>query len=403
MNLYNARMNLIFCSILHGLNHYGMIFFKPMYPSMSSYYSLGSISEITTRMTILYTGYGIANFLTGLFARKVSLRLILFFGNILMCASALCVAFVPTDKYPITVALVFLMGLGGGTYHPAANTLITSSFEGKPGHAIGLLSVGSAFGFVLAPFIGEYVGENLLGFRTLFMITGITGLVFSFLFLCFVKDHPPVHEPKQIPVKNDRGLFALSIFIICIPVTIREIAVWGFYEVSPFWVKSGFSHGVTVSMVQSMQYIPGLLIQPLTGKLCDRFGARNMVMITVSMTGLGLILFSIPDSIGLWFAMVLFGAGVSSSTVAGETFMAKLATKHHRALVYGIVLSVGLAIGGYCAGFSGTAIDFFGRTVPTGFNLWFISIGLAMIISTTAYIYVERIIKKRSAGMNWVD
>jgi MFS family permease len=395
MNARQARINLVLCSILHGLNHYGVIFYKPMYPSMSSYFSLNSISELTTRMTILYAGYGIANFLSGLFARKISLRLILFFGSLLMSTATLMVSFVHHDSYNFTIILVFLIGIGGGVYHPAANTLVTTSYEGKPGLALGILSFGSAIGFVVAPFIGEYVGERHLGFQALFMLSGCVGIAFSILFLFFVKDHAPIKEQASTAKKGSTALFALIIFLFCIPVTIRELSNWSFYEISPFWVAYGFSNGITVSLVQSMQYLPGLIVQPLTGKLCDKFGSHNIILVTFSMIGIGLILFSIPNIAALWTAMIFFGIGMSTSTVSSETYMTKLADKNRRALVYGIIISVGMAIGGYCAGFSGMVIDHFGRTSVHGYNVWFILSGSAVIISTTIFIAVTKILRKQ--------
>jgi sugar phosphate permease len=80
MNRRSALVNLVFCSVMHGLNHYLIIFFKPMYPMMTDHFGLTNVAEITTRMTIIYLGYGISNFVSGLLSRRFSQKLILFFG-----------------------------------------------------------------------------------------------------------------------------------------------------------------------------------------------------------------------------------------------------------------------------------------------------------------------------------
>ena len=40
MDNKRIKINLILCSMMHGLNHYIVIFFKPMYPMMADYFGL---------------------------------------------------------------------------------------------------------------------------------------------------------------------------------------------------------------------------------------------------------------------------------------------------------------------------------------------------------------------------
>ena len=403
MNRRTALVNMVFCSVMHGLNHYLIIFFKPMYLPISDHFGLVNVAELTTRMTIIYFSYGISNFVSGLLSRRFSQKMILFFGMLLMSISTMLIAFVPADAYYIVVLLVFLMGLGGGTYHPAANTLITSCYEGKPGHAIGMLSIGAAVGFVVAPFIGEYIGAGLLGFKGLFLLSGLIGLIFDFLFVIKVKDHKRVEVPeveyskgKSRPLPPGKVL-TMSIILMCIPVTLREVVGWSYYEITPFWVKFGFSGGLTIGLVQAMQYMPGIVTQPLTGKLCDRVGPLRMVIITFVLMGLSIALFAVPLPIVLWIALISFGIGATSSVVASETYMATLANFRDRPMVYGVCLSVGLGLGGVIAGVSGWVVDLFGREAAGGYRIWFVCTGVALMASTIVYPLIERM-RKRDAG-----
>ena len=400
MKLKTASINLLFCSILHGINHYLMIFYKPTYTVMTDYFRITNIGDITTRLTVFYAGYGLANFLSGLLARKFSLKKILFWGTILMSTSAMTVIFITPNTYYLLVILIFLMGLGGGVYHPVANTLITASYEGKPGHAIGMLSIGSAIGLASAPFAGEYLGVKLIGFKELFFISGMVSLIFSFFFLIFVNDKEPVNQEVTSTNNNNSGALSygktliLAIILMCIPVTMREIMSWSFFEITPFWVKYGHSYGITIGIVQMMQYAPGLIVQPITGKLCDKLKPLRMVVITFALLGCGYILFAGSGPIMLWIALVVFGIGMSASTVASETFMASIATSKNRSLIYGVVLSVGLGIGGLTAGVAGKVVDHFGKESVTGYRIWFIIIGIILILSTGIYFIIEKLRKK---------
>ncbi len=387
---------------MHGLNHYLIIFFKPMYPMMTDHFGLTNVAEITTRMTIIYLGYGISNFFSGLLSRRFSQKLILFFGMGLMSICTVLIAFVPADAYFVVVVLVFLMGLGGGTYHPAANTLITSCYEGRHGHAIGMLAIGSASGFVAAPFIGQYIGTGWLGFQRLFLFSGLIGLVFDFLFLLNVKDNKSPEIPQADCPQNKVAalppgkVLIMSMVLICIPITVREIVGWSFYEITPFWVKFGFSAGLAIGPLQAMQYMPGIITQPITGKLCDRISPLCMVLITFVTMGVGFALFAVSSPIVLWIALITFGVGATASTVASETYMATLANSRDRPLVYGVCLSVGLGLGGLLAGTCGWVVDHFGPENSTGYRLWFLTIGAALVISTIVYPIVERLRKSHA-------
>jgi|GEM_PF-2445364 len=395
MNQKRTLLNLVFCSVMHGLNHYLLIFFKPMYPQIGEYFGLSNIADLTTRMTLLYAAYGLSNFLAGLLCRYVGLKFLIAAGMALMSASTIMFALVGPDMYGAAVVLVFLMGLGGGTYHPAANTLITSCYEQRRGHAIGILSIGSAVGFVAAPFAGQHIGAGWLGFRGLFAVSGLAALAFDLVFLAAVKEPPRADRKASRQGLNDRHTLsgkplAAAIVLICIPVTLRELVGWSFYEITPFWVHYGFSAGITIGLVQAMQYMPGLLVQPVTGKLCDRFNPLIMVIATFGMMGLGAAMFAFNSPAVLWTALVLFGCGAVASTVASETFMASVATAAHRPLVYGICLSIGLAAGGFSAGISGAVVDFFGRDNATGYQLWFAGSGTALMLSAFLYLAVRR-------------
>ncbi|TFG48163.1 MAG: MFS transporter, partial [Candidatus Brocadiia bacterium] len=372
---------------------------------MKDYFGLENVGDITTRVTIIYVSYAVANFFSGVFAKRFSLKLILFFGMLLMSIATMLNAFIPADSFNTTVFLILLMGLGGGTYHPAANTLITSCYEGKPGHAIGMLSIGAAAGFIIAPFVGEHIGLEWIGFKNLFLLSGAVGLIFNILFVIFVKDHKPLDtEAVSIPVNNSNPqlqagkVLIIGIVLMCIPVTIREVIIWSYYEITPFWVKFGFSGGIAIGIVQAMQYMPGIIVQPLTGKLCDKTRALYVVIATFILMGTGTALLSSSSSVVIWIAIILFGIGASSSTVASETYMATITSQKNRSLVYGVCLSVGLGLGGFLAGFSGKVVDLYGKESVTGYRVWFIATGVMLILSTLAYIAIRQLKNKKSDG-----
>ncbi|MBN1524378.1 MAG: MFS transporter [Spirochaetales bacterium] len=403
MNKNGIRLNLILCAMMHGFNHYLMIFFKPMYPMMADYFGLSMVGDITTRLVVAYLGYGLSNFLTGILARKYSLKMLLFFGMLLMSTATVVFAFIPADMYFLAVICVFFIGLGGGTYHPAANTLMTSLYETKPGYAIGILSIGSAIGFVAAPFIGDFVGNKWLGFQTLFLLSGTMVFVFNMVFFAFAKDAPVQTSaqkdavekagPKPLPAK----ILVLVILLLCIPSMIRDLMSWGYFEITPFWVEYGFSSAIGIWIIQVMAYLPGPVVQPISGWLCDKLGPMRVLIVTFLMCTIGHMLLAVISPVFAWFGLVLYGIGMSASTVASETYMASIVSQKNRTLVYGIVLSIALGVGGVLGGASGWLVDAFGKTNAVGYQIWFFGMGAMMALSAVLYPVIQRIRKNAAA------
>jgi MFS family permease len=394
-----VRLNLVLCSILHGLNHYLLIFYKPMYPQMASFFGLTSVAEVTTRLTITYLGYGVANFLTGILTRKLDLKYVLFGGMILMSLAAAAVAFVPAAGYGWAVLFAFLMGLGGGTYHPAANTLMTSLYEKKQGHAIGVLSIGSAIGFTAAPLVGTHLGRDWLGFQTLFLISGLAAFLFAWVFLVFMRSVPPLHLRRDAATTRTgsgapRAALAVIIVLLAFPTVLRDAINWGYYEVTPYWAANGFSQGIGVDWVQLMAYLPGLVVQPAAGKLCDRLGPYAVVAGTFVVMAAGYVFLAFDSLALVWIGLALYGIGLSATTVANETYMASIVSARRRGLVYGIVLSLALGLGGYLGGVSGWIVDLFGKETRLGYQVWFAGMGALTGLSIISYVIIERLRKK---------
>jgi len=293
------------------------------------------------------------------------------------------------------------MGLGGGTYHPAANTFMTTLYEKKQGHAIGMLSIGSVIGFIAGPLLGTQVGKNLIGFQALFMISGIVSLLFCLIFLFAVRDITKSHAKtldalpetkKALPI----GAISIVIILLCIPAMFRDLMSWGYYAITSFWVDNSFSSGIGIDIFQIMAYAPGLLFQPLAGKLCDRFGPVRILVVTILICCVGHIALAFISPVFAWVGLSLYGIGMSASTVASETFMASVVTRKNRALVYGIVLSAALGVGGFLGGTSGWVVDQFGKTNAAGYQLWFVGMGVLLTACLVVYPVIQRIRKKHA-------
>lgn len=85
-----------------------------------------------------------------------------------------------------------MVGVGEAGYHPAAQAIIADFYRGpRRAFAIGIYSVGMAFGGVLGVWLGGVLAEHY-GWRTAFVIMGIPGVVLAIL-------ASRLREPAQRP------------------------------------------------------------------------------------------------------------------------------------------------------------------------------------------------------------
>lgn len=146
-----------------------------------------------------YYGY-LFCFASGFLTRRIQLRYLLFFSLYFASLSILVfMAFFQVTPLAGALCIVF-EGLSNGIYYPTAVQFIGRWFpEDEYQVAILFLQIGMSLGVLLAYGIGPLVVTNI-GWLWLFVFTGVTGAVFSFLW---------VRMPES-PEANNGLFFQLS-------------------------------------------------------------------------------------------------------------------------------------------------------------------------------------------------
>jgi hypothetical protein len=240
----------------------------------------------------------------------------------------------------------------------------------------------------------------MIGFQNLFALSGVTAFLYAFVFLFFLRGVTSLKRHETVPDgtrKRFSGrVMALIIIFLAVPTVIRDMINWGYFEITPYWVLYGFSGGIGIDWVQLLAYLPGLVVQPVAGKLCDKLKPLTVVVAAFMITSMGHIMLGIGGLPVVWTGLVLYGIGLSAATVANETYMASIVNARSRGLVYGVVLSLALGVGGYLGGASGWIVDAFGKTAVTGYRIWFIGMGVVNAVSILCYTVIERLRNRQS-------
>ncbi len=158
---------------------------------------------------------------------------------------------------------------------------------------------------------------------------------------------------------------------------------FGFTAVfEPIADEFGWSHA-QISMAASLRGLETGLLAPIVGILVDRWGPRKLVFWGVVVSGLGLLLLSRINSLGMFYAaflVIAIGISTSSATVFLTTLVQWF--KRHLGIAVGIATS-GFALGGLMVPLMTTLIDTYGWREPMfglGLALWLICVPLSFLI-----------------------
>lgn len=169
------------------------------------------------------------------------------------------------------------------------------------GKALGLftscLAVGPFVGGILASFILRYMSWEFT-----FYIPALLGLAFSLLFLYWTKGvkferGPPIRSSITVLWKRDLWLLAVAYFSIV-------YVYWGSLSWMPTLLyRRGLSLEVA-AFVGVAWTLPGLLSQPLGGRLADRWPRRQHYLLTASLLLQGIV-FGLVAVVGIYASIIL--------------------------------------------------------------------------------------------------
>lgn len=183
-------------------------------------------------------------------------------------------------------SLLFLRLLNGmiSGFIPAAITLVSMSTpKERVGQSLGMLQAGAVAGGIFGPLMGG-VMANLIGFRMVFNVTGVTILVIAFVVLFFVKEK---HEKKEERVKTNTlqdfrkiastspilSLFIVFFIIQCALIGINPLLSLFVQELAPA-NNVAFYAGLIISIMG----FANMFASPFLGKFSDKKGAQFILL-----------------------------------------------------------------------------------------------------------------------------
>lgn len=294
-----------------------------------------------------------------------------------------------------------LMGISEAFYIPAALALIADFHTGHTrSRAVGLHQMAIYCGVIIGGFSGYVADSPALGWRWMFTVTGVVGVLYSIPLLKFLRDAPP--SAAAVAAARTKPSFGIaakelltngSFILLVLYFTLPALAGWVVRDWMPAILKQEYNIGQGKAGVSATLYwqVAAIVGAVIGGWLADRWMQKSIRgRINVSAIGMCLI---IPAMFGVGNAgtlttailfLILFGLGWGFFDCNNMPILCQITRPELRATGYGLMNMVSISCGGFADWGFGALRD---REVPL--NVIFSIFASAAVISVILVLLIK--------------
>ncbi len=335
---------------------------------------------------------GASQFLGGWLGDRLSRYVVIAIGMGGVGFAALAVG-LSSAFYPM-LAILIIMGVFAGAYHPAATSMISGYFEERRrGKAIAVHMLGGSIGFALGPILGGIIA-SALGWRFAYILLCIPTLLAIFVVLKKFRqwEHGSSDElitdatmpgnglVEETPVRlNLIQVFRPIVLVTTLAILTQliagsAVAFIPLYLVDKYAIAPAYA-AMLMGTIRSGG-IPGSLFG---GWLADKWERKNAITLAFVATGpLLFLLTKIPISPALIVVFIIFGLFMQMRQSTVLPFLMDSTPQYLRATVFGIYFGLSIEGQSLLQPVVGYLIDTFG--IIDIFNvITYISITLSLV------------------------
>ena len=353
------------------------------------------------RLTYLQSGFllsaytltsGLSQIPGGWLSDRIRKNIILAVGLGGVGLSTLAVGLSPS-YYPM-IAVLIIMGLFAGGYHPSAVPILSEYYEeARRGRVIALHMVGGSIGFAIGPLVGGLIAEHL-GWRFAFIILSLPALCAVPLIIkkfALVEKVAGIISPQQPadkrPVQAKAGIHKIGIaevlrplaIILSLCVTMQLIAGVAM-SFAPLYLvgRHGIAPAFAAILVGIMRF-GGISGSLLGGWLSDRWGRKQAIFVSLVGTGPVLYLITVlPYNAGLIVVLILFGMSRYMTQATMQPYLMSSTPPYLRGIIFGIYFGLGMEGQSLLQPVAGYFMDIYGITsIFTVIAM--VSVGLSLV------------------------
>ena len=257
-----------------------------------------------------------------------------------------------------------VMGISEAFYIPAALALIADYHRGHTrSRAVGLHQMGMYVGVIIGGFSGYAADQPGLGWRWMFDICGLVGLLYAVPLFLMLRNAPPTESVLQAtgssPVQALRELlFNPSFRLMVLYFTLPAMAGWIVRDWMPAILKTEFGLGQGQAGVSATLYwmVAAIIAALAGGWLADRWmrhtdrgriytSAIGTLLIVVAVLGVGYSPRTGMLGVAIGF-LILFGLGWGLFDANNMPILCQITRPQLRATAYGLMNMVSISCGG---------------------------------------------------------
>ncbi len=335
---------------------------------------------------------GASQFLGGWLGDRISRYLVIAIGMGGVGFAALAVG-LSSAFYPM-LAILIIMGVFTGAYHPAATSMISGYFEdARMGKAIAVHMLGGSIGFTLGPILGGIIA-SALGWRFAYILLCIPTLLAIFVVLKKFRqwEHRSSDEPTTVITMADNDLEEVKPVRLNLIQALRPIALVTTLAVLTQLITGSAVVFIPLYLVDTYAVAPayaamlmgairggGIPGSLLGGWLSDRWGRKNAMALAFVATGpLLYLLTKLPTSLALIVVFIIFGLFMQMRQSTVQPFLMDSTPQYLRATVFGIYFGLSMEGQSLLQPVVGYLIDTFG-VIDVFHVIAYISIALSLV------------------------
>ena len=358
--------------------------FPPLFGILQETYGV-STTVIGTAFTGLMLAYASMQFPSGALADRFGAVRVIAGGAVLAGAAALLVSV--AVPFVLLVAAMVLIGIGTGAHKTVAVGLMATVYPERTGRALGVLDTfGALSGAAASAAVVAVRGAP--GWRTVYLVGGLTGLTLSALFVRRVPRHLPdvgaaaASDAPSLGVRRYFSLFDDRRFATFVVVTVLyAFAFSGVTSFLPLFLTEYAGLSSTFAGIVYGSLFVVSLVQLVTGDLSDRVGNLPVMAATVGLAFVGLaIVVTASSPLVLAGAVLVFGAGGHGFRPVRGSYLVTIIPDEVGGGTLGIVRTFSMAAGAGSPAVVGLVSDTVGFGVAFGMLAAVTFVAFALLI-----------------------
>lgn len=348
---------------------------------------IGLISAFSPLAGILFS------FPIGMMSDKIGRKKLLIISGFVFLLAPLMYLLVNTPV--LLIPIRFFHGIATAILGPVIAAMIVRAYSSSKGEKLGLYSSATLVGRALAPILGGFIisyfishGLGVSSYKYVYIAAFILSIPVLSLML-FLKD-----EVRSV-IKVTRSDLWISLKYIyenkrLFSTALVEMAIYfaygAFETYLPLYLTGLNIPASQIGLIFSVQILSIALSKPLFGKLADRVDKRKLILVGILALGLSIGILGFFHTVFASVVLgIIFGLGLSFSTVTTSTYAAEVSAEDKLGSSLGAlssIMDIGQTIGPFITGIVITYFSYqFGfllsliMTLSTGFIFYMFNVG----------------------------